>query len=283
MPRREPRRPAPRLRPREVRPRKRFAQHFLTRTDTARRIVELARIEPTDTVVEIGPGLAALTDLLAARAARLHAIEIDRDLCRRLRERFADDPRVLVEEGDVLDMNVAEMLGSHAPAVVVANLPYNISTPVLVKLLTEPHLFRRLVLMLQRELADRICAAPGSRTYGSLSILVQLVATARVAFRVPPSSFSPRPKVESAVIVIEPFAEQPLEESERAQVRRVVRTAFTRRRKQLSNCLRPLTPEPEDLLRKLDIDPRRRPETLAVEEFVRVARALAHSRHAAEA
>lgn len=283
MPRRKPRPPAPRLRPRGIRPRKRFAQHFLTRTDTARRIVELARIEPADTVLEIGPGLAALTDLLAAKAARLHAIEIDRDLCQRLRERFADDPRVAVEEGDVLDMNVAEMLGPNAPAVVVANLPYNISTPVLVKLLTEPHLFRRLVLMLQREVADRICAPPGSRTYGSLSVLVQLVATARVAFRVPPSSFSPKPKVESAMIVIEPFAEQPLEESERAQVRRVVRTAFTQRRKQLSNCLRPLTPTPEDLLRKLDIDPRRRPETLTVEEFVRVARALADSRLAAEA
>jgi 16S rRNA (adenine1518-N6/adenine1519-N6)-dimethyltransferase len=271
------------LRPREVRPRKRFAQHFLTRTDTARRIVELARLEPSDTVLEIGPGLAALTDLLAAKASRVHAIEIDRDLCQRLRERFANEPRVHVEEADILDVDAGALLGSNAPAVVVANLPYNISTPALVKLLAEPQLFRRLVLMLQRELADRICAPPGSRTYGSLSVLVQLVASARVAFRVPPSSFSPRPKVESAVIVIEPFAEQPLDEPERSLVRRVVRTAFTRRRKQLGNCLRPLTPAPEELLRHLDIDPRRRPETLAVEEFVRVARAIAGAVPAAEA
>jgi 16S rRNA (adenine1518-N6/adenine1519-N6)-dimethyltransferase len=277
MPRREPRRAAPRGRPREFRHRKRFGQHFLTRADTARRIVDLARIDPGDTVLEIGPGLAALTDLLAAKAARVHAIEIDRDLCRRLRERFAGEPRVLVEEGDVLDVDLAALLGPNAPAVVVANLPYNISTPVLVKLLADPRLFRRLVLMLQRELADRICAPPGSRTYGSLSVLVQLVASARVALRVPPSSFSPPPKVESAVVVIEPFTEQPLDEAERAFVRRVVRTAFTLRRKQLGNCLRPLTPAADELLRRLDIDPRRRPETLAVEEFVRVARALAET------
>jgi 16S rRNA (adenine1518-N6/adenine1519-N6)-dimethyltransferase len=264
-------------RPREIRPRKRFGQHFLTRGDTARRIVDLARIEPGDTVLEIGPGLGALTDLLAEKAACVHAIEIDRDLCRRLRDRFAAAMHVLVEEGDVLRIDLAALLGPRAPAVVVANLPYNISTPTLVKLLETPQLFRRLILMLQREVADRICAPPGSRTYGSLSVLVQLVSSARVAFRVSPSSFSPRPKVESSVVVIEPFPNQPLDGPQRALVRRVVRTAFNHRRKQLGNCLRPLTQTAEELLRRLDIDPRRRPETLAVDEFVRVARALAEA------
>src|SRR3972149_11631757 len=180
-----------------VRPRKRFGQHFLSDANLARRIVALARLTGRETVLEIGPGLGALTRLLVQEAAHLYLIEIDRDLSRRLREEFASDSRVQVVEGDVLDIDLPALLPTKEAVVVVANLPYNISTPVLMQLLETPAHFARLVLMLQREVAERLCAAPGSKAYGALSVMAQLVAVMRIALRVPPAAFSPRPKVAS--------------------------------------------------------------------------------------
>jgi len=128
--------------------------------------------------------------------------------------------------------------------------------------------------MLQREVAERVCAHPGTKAYGGLSIVVQLVAKARVAFSVPPGAFSPQPKVHSSVVVIEPYDPPPLTSIERVAVRKVVRTAFSRRRKQLANALAPLVADPRGILRDLDIDPRSRPETLPPTEFLRLARAV---------
>ncbi len=255
-----------------IRPRKRFGQHFLTQPSIARRIVDLATLRGGETVLEIGPGRGALTHLLAERAARLVLSEIDRDLCQELREQFAGQSHVTIVEGDVLDLDLAALLGP-GPSVAVANLPYNITTPVLIKLLDTPASFSRLVLMLQREVADRICAEPGTKQYGALTVMVQLVATARVAFTVPPTAFAPRPKVDSAVVVIEPQQPPPLSAAARRSVRRVVRAAFSQRRKQLGNALASLGTDPHALLDRLGIDPRRRPETLSVEEFARIAAA----------
>ena len=201
-------------------------------------------------------------------------IEIDRDLAAQLREHFADRPNVEVWEGDVLRMDLRARLTESAPVTAVANLPYNVSTPVLMQLLDTSGLFRRLVLMLQREVADRLCAVPGSKTYGGLSVMAQLAAQARVAFSVPPAAFTPRPKVDSAVVVLDPLCPAPLTAAERSSVRRVVRATFSQRRKQLGNGLSPLTPRAHELLAALGVDPRRRPETLAPDDFVRLARAL---------
>lgn len=255
-------------------PRKRFAQHFLTQPSVARRIVELARLTPDDAVLEIGPGRAALTHLLAAAAARLWVVEIDRDLAENLRAEFAGRPGVHVVEGDVLEMDLEALLGAAAPVTVVANLPYNISTPVLMQLLSAPHLFRRMVLMLQREVAERVGSPPGSKAYGALSVMTQLVADVHIALHVPPAAFRPRPKVDSAVIVVEPRARPQVPPGEIGAVRRVVRAAFNQRRKQLANSMRTLHPQAERLLDRIGIDPRRRPETLAVDEFVEIARAF---------
>jgi 16S rRNA (adenine1518-N6/adenine1519-N6)-dimethyltransferase len=257
-----------------LRARKRFAQHFLVEPDVARRIVALAGIRDGETVVEIGPGRGALTGLLAERAGRLVLVEIDRDLAAELREAFADRPNVEVVAGDILDVDLRALIGDGEPAVVVANLPYNISTPVLMRLLEASELFRRLVLMLQREVALRLGAAPDSKAYGALSVMVQLVAQPRIAFSVPPDAFRPRPKVDSAVVVIEPFAPPPLAEAERRAVRRVVRAAFSQRRKQLGNALHPLVPDCRELLAGLGIDPRRRAETLRPSDFLTLARAI---------
>lgn len=254
--------------------RKRFGQHFLVQPAIAERIVALAELRGDETVLEIGPGRGALTALLAARCRRLVLVEVDRDLAAALRARFADTPNVALHEADVLRIDLPALLGGDAPATVIANLPYNISTPVLMQLLGTPERFARLVLMLQREVAERLCAPPGGKTYGALSVVVQAIADARVALRVPPSAFAPVPKVESAVVVITPRRPVPLDAARRHALRAVVRTAFARRRKQLVNVVAPLTGDPRGVLAALGFDPRARPETLAPADFVRLADAL---------
>lgn len=253
--------------------RKRFGQHFLVQPGVAERIVGLAGLHDDSVVLEIGPGRGALTRLLARRCRRLVLIEVDRDLAAQLQVDFGDRPTVEVITADVLSVDLHALLGA-GPVTAVANLPYNISTPVLMRLLDEPERFDRLVLMLQREVAERLCSPPGSKEYGALSVGVQVVAEPRIALRVPPSAFTPRPQVESAVVVIEPRRPVPLGAAERRALRHVVRTAFSRRRKQLANVIAPLTPDPRAVLAALDLDPRRRPETLTPDDFVRLAAAL---------
>jgi 16S rRNA (adenine1518-N6/adenine1519-N6)-dimethyltransferase len=257
------------------RPRRRFGQNFLVQPEIARRIVALAQLDGTQTVVEVGPGRGALTALLAAAARRLILIEIDRDLAADLRQRFTE-PHVEIVERDVLRVDLAALLGEDAPATVVANLPYNVSTPVLQQLLDSPHLFQRLVLMLQREVAERLCAAPDSKAYGALSVAVQLICRAEIAFIVPPGAFRPAPKVESAVIVLDPRHPPPLSALQRQALRRLLRTVFSQRRKQLANSLRALCNDPRAILAPLDIDPKCRPETLRPEDFLRLAAALGY-------
>ena len=254
--------------------RKRFGQHFLAQPAIAERIVGLAGLRPDATVLEIGPGRGALTQRLAERCRRLLLVEVDRELSEALRRAHAARASVEVVTADVLQLDLRTLLGADVPATVVANLPYNISTPVLMQLLGEPDLFVRLVLMLQREVAERVCAAPGNKIYGALSVMVQVVADARIELRVPPTAFAPRPQVESAVVVIEPRRPVPLDAAARRAVRAVVRTAFSRRRKQMVNVIAPLTPDPRAVLSALQLDPRQRPETLTPADFVRLARAL---------
>ncbi|MGD9764089.1 MAG: 16S rRNA (adenine(1518)-N(6)/adenine(1519)-N(6))-dimethyltransferase RsmA [Candidatus Binatia bacterium] len=255
-------------------PRKRFGQHFLVQPAIAERIVSLAELTGEEVVLEIGPGRGALTRLLAARSRRLLLVEVDRDLAAALRAEFAAAPGVEVHEADVLRLELASWLGAAAPLVAVANLPYNISTPVLMQLLGAPALFSRLVLMLQREVAERLCAAPGSKAYGALSVVVQAAADVRVALHVPATAFAPRPQVESAVVVVRPHQPPLRSAAQQRELRAVVRCAFSRRRKQLANALAPLTADPHELLQQLGFDPRRRPETLAPADFMRLADAL---------
>lgn len=259
--------------------RKRFGQHFLVHSAIAERIVALAGLHDDSVVLEIGPGRGALTHRLAESCRRLLLIEVDRDLGEALRAAFADRPTVEVITGDVLRVDLHALLDRLAPVTVVANLPYNISTPVLMQLLGEPELFDRLVLMLQREVAERLCAAPGGKAYGALSVVVRVVAEARIALHVPPTAFAPRPQVESAVVVIEPRRPAPLDAAQRRALRGVVRTAFSRRRKQLSNVLTPLARDPGAVIAALGLDPRQRPETLSPADFVRLTAALTTERN----
>ncbi|MFQ5668312.1 MAG: 16S rRNA (adenine(1518)-N(6)/adenine(1519)-N(6))-dimethyltransferase RsmA [Candidatus Binatia bacterium] len=260
------------------RPRKRLGQHFLADITTAQRIVDLAELRGTEPVVEIGPGLGALSDILAQHAGELWLIEIDAGLGSRLRTRYAAQPHVHVVTGDALAIDFVTLLGAAGPAVVIANLPYHIATAVLTRLLGQRHCFSRMVLMLQREVVARLRAQPGGKDYAAISVLTQVCARLRPGLRVGPGAFVPRPRVESEVIIVEPYARPPVAVADPAVLTRVVRAAFAQRRKQLANSLRVLCRDPQALLRSLDIDPKRRPETLTLAEFAALSNALAAPR-----
>jgi 16S rRNA (adenine1518-N6/adenine1519-N6)-dimethyltransferase len=256
------------------RPRRALGQHFLADPGIAARIVDLADIPPGSCVVEIGPGLGALTDLLAEKAGKLILIEYDRDLARDLRSKFAGAAHVTVVEGDALEVDFGDVLGATTEAIVVANLPYNIATAVLARLLDQRGRFARLVVMIQREVAERLRATPGSKAYGALSVLTQAAARVQRGFRVAPGAFVPRPEVDSEVVRIEPSREWRADIADFDAFRRLVQTVFGQRRKQLGNSLRPLAARPAELLRAAGLDPMRRAETLSLEEFARLSNAF---------
>jgi 16S rRNA (adenine1518-N6/adenine1519-N6)-dimethyltransferase len=260
-----------------LRPRKRWGQHFLCDPAVARRIVETAELGPRAVALEIGPGLGALTDELAARAARLYLVEVDPALASRLAARFAGEPRVQVIAGDVLSMPLEDVVSE--PAVtVVANLPYNIAMPILFRLLDARARFPRAVVMLQREMAQRLAAVPGTAAYGVASVLVQAFADVRIAFGVSRRSFLPRPDVDSAVVDVRWTAAARADVGDVALFRAVVRAAFGQRRKMLRNALAALATERAvDLAAAFvgaDIAPTARAETLDLAAFARLARAF---------
>jgi 16S rRNA (adenine1518-N6/adenine1519-N6)-dimethyltransferase len=260
-----------------LRPRKRWGQHFLCDPPVARRIVETAELGPRSVALEIGPGLGALTDELAARVGRLYLVEVDPALANRLAARFAGEPRVQVVAGDVLSMPLADVM-SEPVVTVVANLPYNIAMPILFRLLDARARFPRAVLMLQREMAQRLAAAPGTAAYGVASVLVQAFADVRIAFGVSRRSFLPRPDVDSAVVDVRWSAAARANVGDVALFRAVVRAAFGQRRKMLRNALAALATERAvDLAAAFataDIAPTARAETLDLAAFARLARAF---------
>ena len=252
-------------------PRKRFGQNFLVDRNIAGRIVETADVGRGETIVEIGPGRGALTGGLLDAGAAVVAIEIDRDLAAALGERFADTEGVEILCADALRfsyLDLAERCGGRLK--VVANLPYNISTPILFKLLDEREAFTSLLLMLQREVAERIVAGPGTKEYGVLTIFSQLLADVRIEFHIPPSAFSPRPKVESSLVRFDILDKPRVDVDDTALFKRVVRAAFGTRRKTILNALKSLGLSREELMGVLEragIDPRSRGETLTLARF----------------
>ena len=258
-----------------LRPRKRWGQHFLCDPSVAGRIVDTAEVGPESIVLEIGPGLGALTDQLAARAAALYLIEIDAELAGRLAARYADDPRVHVLHADALEVAFAEVVREPC-ATVVANLPYNISTPLLFRFLDERRRFPRAVIMLQREVAARLVARPGSEDYGVTSVLVQAFAQVRRAFGVSRRSFLPTPQVDSAVVDIRWSPEPRADVGDVGLFRTVVRAAFGKRRKMLRNALADLLPAPAaaEVFAAAGVDPAARAESLDLAACAALSRAI---------
>jgi 16S rRNA (adenine1518-N6/adenine1519-N6)-dimethyltransferase len=254
-----------------VRPRRHLGQSFLADPRIARRIIAAAAIGG-ESVVEIGPGLGALSDPLAEAAGRLLLVEIDPSMAAALRKRFAERASVTVVTADALAIDFAPLVPPGSRAVVVANLPYSVGSQILLRLLEERRHWKRLVLMMQREVAERLTASPGTRAYGLPTIWTAVYGRPRLLFRVSAGAFVPRPKVESAVLEMELQDEPRFPIADEARFRELVRASFAHRRKTLGAAL-------ERLVRREDIeragfDPRRRGETLTPEEFAILAAAL---------
>ena len=262
------------------RPRKRFGQNFLTDRNVLGRIVETAGIVPGEPVLEIGPGRGALTRLLAARAGRVVAVEVDRDLVAHLSAEFGGEPRVEIVDSDILECDLESLLARRHPGRwrVVANLPYNISSQVLFLLLVHIGLFSGLTLMLQKEVAERIASGPEEKEYGILSVFCRLHCDVDLVFTVKPGAFHPPPKVHSAILRLLPLTTPRFDVGDEAYFRRLVKAAFGNRRKTLWNCLKGQFASDDCHLRSaLDvcgIDPGRRGETLSLEEFAILSRTL---------
>jgi len=269
------------------RPLKSLGQNFLVDGNIIAKIIRAAEPDPRDSILEIGPGRGALSDLLVQHARKLTLVEFDHALAAVLKERYADNNRVTVIDGDILALDLAQVLGREPAAwKVVANLPYNISTPILFRLLEMRGLFSRLVLMLQREVGERLVAAPDCADYGVTTLLLGLWFDIRREFIVPPTCFHPRPKVESAVLSFVPLQRPRVEVGAEAVFRKVVKGAFAMRRKTLSNCLKATELAPADelgaVLEECGIDGRRRGETLSMEEFAALSRSLSKFSSATE-
>jgi 16S rRNA (adenine1518-N6/adenine1519-N6)-dimethyltransferase len=254
-------------------PRKRFGQHFLHDRQIVDRIV--AAIDPRagDRMVEIGPGEGVLTAPLLELVDRLDVVEIDRDLARALRERGEWGGRVTVHETDALRFDFAT-LAEHDLLRVVGNLPYNISTPLLFHLLDQRDCIHDMHFMLQREVVDRIVAAPGSGTYGRLSVMVQACCETASLFRVAPGAFRPPPRVESAVVRLRPRTTSLVQADHEPAFAAIVHDAFTARRKTLRNALRRQLSTEQ--IEAAGVDPAVRAETLPVEAFVSLASQRGH-------
>jgi len=256
-----------------------LGQHFLRDRSVVDRILELVCPTPRDLVVEIGPGRGALTDALAARAGRLLALEIDAGLAAALRERFADAPRVEIRQSDARRFDYAGLRAlvpdPEGRVLVVGNLPYSVGKPILAALVESGPAIDEMALMLQKEVAERVAAEPGGKTYGALSVLTQVAASVRLAFTVPPGAFSPPPQVDSAVLHLQARREPPVPIADPARFARVVRAAFSQRRKSLANALAAGLGLATDRARRLaeaaGIDPGRRAETLSLAEFAHLA------------
>jgi 16S rRNA (adenine1518-N6/adenine1519-N6)-dimethyltransferase len=267
-----------------ISPAKRLGQHFLVDKGIIMAIVRTAQVNSGDVVVEVGPGVGEMTRLLASRAKRVIAIEVDESMVAVLEDRLAEYENIVLLRGDALQFDfLGESRKWGEKLKVVSNLPYNISTQLVLRFVEMREAFSTMTLMFQREVAERIVAIPGGKQYGILSILLQLYCDTSVRLKVPPSSFYPRPKVESAVVNFH-FLQRPrVEIEDEAMFRDVVKASFGHRRKTLKNALKNAAvfhlkgEEIEMNLWKVGINPTRRGETLTLREFADLSEAISKS------
>ncbi|NWG03824.1 MAG: 16S rRNA (adenine(1518)-N(6)/adenine(1519)-N(6))-dimethyltransferase RsmA [Syntrophaceae bacterium] len=260
-------------------PKKRLGQHFLVDSNIFNKVIRTAQVEKGDVVLEVGPGLGEMTIALAHHAKKVMAIEIDSKLVDILKQKLRDVSNVEVIHRDVLKIDFGQLFRKEKhPIKVIANLPYQISTPLLFRFIASKEIFSTLTLMLQKEVAERMVASPGGKGYGPLSIFVQIYSNVSICFLIKPSAFFPPPGVESAVVHMG-FKEKPMVKLEEEEwFKKVVKGCFGYRRKTLINALKhsglPLPQSIEWSMKKMGLNPQRRPETLTIEEFVHLAEAL---------
>lgn len=252
------------------RPRKRFGQNFLHDQGVISRIIAAISPKAGEHLVEIGPGRGAITVPLLHFGIDLEVVELDRDLIVKLENLPVPGNATLrVHNADALAVDLCDMARDDRKLRLVGNLPYNISTPLLFRLMEQQHCIRDMHLMLQKEVVDRMAASPGSREYGRLSVMAQYHCLVQRLFTIGPDAFFPRPKVDSSFVRLTPHAEPPARVADYATFALVVKAAFTHRRKTLRNALKGLLPP--DALTSIGIDPGLRPEQLEMEEFARLS------------
>jgi 16S rRNA (adenine1518-N6/adenine1519-N6)-dimethyltransferase len=267
-----------------ARPRKRFAQHWLRSETALKKIVEAARLEKSDRILEIGPGTGILTRKLLLEASAVVAVEIDRDLCKKLVKNIGKNDNFLLLQGDILSLDINTLLTDFAnfqkPNKVVANIPYNITGPILEKLIgtiAHPSLenYDAIVLLLQKEVAERLAAKPSTKAYGALSVQIQYLADCELICEVPAKDFYPPPKVDSAVIRLRPRSYQYLAKNPQF-LQTLVRIGFANKRKMLRNNLKAIVEGDrlEKALFKLKINPQSRAEELSLEQWVNLSNYL---------
>ena len=260
-------------------PRKKWGQHFLIDRNILNKVIRTAQIDENDVVLEVGPGLGEMTVELARKAKKVITVEIDQKLVELLKKKLIGYSNLEVVKSDILKVDFNELFNQEEiPVKVVANLPYQISTPLLFRFVESRKVFSTLTLMLQKEVAERMIAPPGGKDYGPLSIFVQMVGNLFIPFSVKPTAFYPSPRVESAVIHMA-WKEKPMVgRREEEWFRKIVKGCFSYRRKTLINALKhsdlPLPSDLEPRMKRIGIDPQRRPETLSIQEFAHLAEIL---------
>ena len=252
---------------------KKLGQNFLIDADVVEEIIDAAQINPDDTVLEIGPGIGTLTQGLLEAGAEVFAVEIDKRLPSILQHTLEGYDNLHIINADILKIDIKELIGNR-PFKVAANLPYYITTPIIMSLLESALPITKIVTMVQKEVAERMTAVPGSKIYGALSVAVQYYSQPQICFNVPPHSFMPSPEVESSVIVCDVYDKRPVCPIDEKMLFSVVKAAFGQRRKTLNNSLSSTGWAKEDIKRillKSGIDEKRRGETLSLQEFVTIA------------
>lgn len=252
------------------RARKRFGQNFLHDQSVIQRIVSSLRWREGDRIVEIGPGLGALTQPLIERAGHIDVVELDRDLVERLQQRFTAE-QLTIHSGDALKFDFRALAGEGGKLRIIGNLPYNISTPLLFHLMEQLDVIQDIHCMLQKEVVERMAAQPDDEAYGRLSVMLQYHCDVVKLFNVGPGAFNPAPKVESAVARLTPHATRPVQVNDEKLFAKLVNQAFSQRRKTLRNCIKIFLSAEE--IEACGIDPIARPETLSLADFAKLANA----------
>ena len=250
-------------------PRKRFGQNFLHDHNIIYSIISSLNAHAKDHWGEIGPGMGALTEPLLAQGLNLEVVELDRDLVVYLKDKFKAYPHLQIHSADALRFDFAALAKDNEKLRVIGNLPYNISTPLMFHLLDNANCIEDMHFMLQKEVVDRICAEPGSKKYGRLSVMMQYFCKTELLFDVPPESFDPAPKVMSAIVKLIPHEQPPVEVNDLKMLNRVVVQAFSQRRKTLRNSLKKLLDE--EAISALGIDPNLRAEVISLSDFARLS------------
>ena len=270
-----------------IRARKKYGQNFLIDANIVRGIIETAGITQEDCVLEIGPGIGTMTQLLSAAAGRVVSVEIDESLQPVLAETLSDCPNVTILWQDVLKTDLVQVRDEYAPGKrmkVVANLPYYVTTPILMQLLEQKDLFESITVMVQKEVADRICSGPGSKEYGAISLAVQYYAQPEAAIRVAPSCFIPHPNVDSTVLYLRAYEKPPVEADEPLMFA-LIRAAFNQRRKTLANAVShglqapfgPFTREQvAEALKTMNLPETVRGEALSLEQYAALSKYLGY-------